>query len=316
MRIIKKLLADISIVEGVLLGALFFVWFLYSLLGLNFYFAFFGGTNAWLAVGVCMFMAFCVSILVDNFRKRLSVDVFFKRLYFFFRSFVLFYLMIVLHFNLKMNAGLIHKSYFDVWLVGSDRMFGWYISGVTIFRDWLNSVLGSWLNGVYLFGYLLMFVVAFVAFHLAKGKREVSALLEATILTSMIGSLGYVLMPAVGPLINNLDMHRENYQLWQNVMATGAAPRGYFFMALAAMPSLHVAHAVTFTYISKKYFAKLLWFMIPMTVWIFIDAVYLRWHYVLDLIVGVFVAILAIIISERLSVYKETGKSADVNDIL
>jgi len=161
-----------------------------------------------------------------------------------------------------------------------------------------------------------MFIISFVAFHLARGKTEVKALLEATILTSMIGSVGYVVMPAIGPLINHVELYPENYNLWKQVMSSGVAPRGYFFMALAAMPSLHVAHAVTFTYISKKYFSKLLWFMLPMTVWIFIDAVYLRWHYVLDLVVGIFVSILAIMISEKLNVNKKAGKSEPISDIL
>jgi hypothetical protein len=125
----------------------------------------------------------------------------------------------------------------------------------------------------------------------------------------MAGPLSYLVRPALGPFIfehgsNALATEAElrMYDVYLQVRDCGAAWVGehggqYFAQPLAAMPSLHVGASFIIAYYAVK---ARLW-VSPITVlaflWIFIESVAARWHYLIDLPVGLLLAALVIVVS-------------------
>ena len=76
--------------------------------------------------------------------------------------------------------------------------------------------------------------------------------------------------------------------------------QGAEFLAtgLAAMPSLHVASSAVFVYFAWVYERHLSWFYVPLFVFILIEAVATRWHYLVDIVAGLGLTALAILVVE------------------
>jgi hypothetical protein len=74
----------------------------------------------------------------------------------------------------------------------------------------------------------------------------------------------------------------------------------YFVAALAAMPSLHLAHALVFLYFGLRYVRWLGFIYVVPVTFIAAEAVASRWHYLVDLPAGVAVASCGILPAYRL----------------
>jgi hypothetical protein len=131
----------------------------------------------------------------------------------------------------------------------------------------------------------------------------------ALLLNLMIGPLTYLIAPAVGPFIFETGPNQAAtaaqqamYAQFSDLVAQGpswliAHGGAYFTAPLAAMPSLHVSAACIVSYYAiraRSWFAPL---MILFAIWIFIDSVVSRWHYLIDLPPGILLAMVSIAIA-------------------
>jgi hypothetical protein len=73
----------------------------------------------------------------------------------------------------------------------------------------------------------------------------------------------------------------------------------YFTGGLAAMPSLHMAHALVMTWFMIK--ARSIWVpaFLLITFWVLIESVASRWHYIIDLPAGALLAVFVIWLTNR-----------------
>jgi len=295
-KYLKRFWGSTSAVERIAVGANLVLAFLFFTKGISFEFVLY--VQVW---GI-VFLIFCFSFLFRLFyavwhkKNKTSLRNIF---YFGFRSSFVYYVVFLFHFNIKANVYLLNNTYHDDLLLATEKWFAYYIDGIFVFRDWLTGLVGPWINEVYLGGFLAMFMVSFVFFHLYRDRKKTRAMLDATFLTSIIGSVGYALMPALGPFAFSGELYPHQLGGWQHLVETGEITRAYAVFSLAAMPSLHVAHGIIFTYMAAKYFRRLLWFMVPMMLLILTDAVYLEWHYVIDMVVGACIAWFAVWFIER-----------------
>ncbi len=83
------------------------------------------------------------------------------------------------------------------------------------------------------------------------------------------------------------------FDTYQEIKNTGVIPDGFFISGLAAMPSLHLAHATVFLIysMSLNIYFKIL-FVLSWIIF-FIDSMALGWHYFIDIPVGVLLGVLA-----------------------
>jgi membrane-associated phospholipid phosphatase len=81
---------------------------------------------------------------------------------------------------------------------------------------------------------------------------------------------------------------------------TRVPPPGYFTLPLAAMPSLHAAHAMLFTALAFRRFPWLGACFLVILLFILFEAVASGWHYVLDLPAGALLAGFCLWLADRL----------------
>lgn len=207
---------------------------------------------------------------------------------------------IVVHFNLKAWTPLVHSRLFDNELMQVDRVFGDLVPALTALRrgiaaglERLHVPVDPLYHGVFVTAFFVSFT-AHALFDTPSGFRRV---VLAACLVLLIGGVGYWVLPAKGPFIFRPGENRLA-ELTQRAMearfdafvATRVPPPGYFTAPLAAMPSLHTAHATLFTVFAYRRIRWLFWPLALALFWIVIEAVAAGWHYVVDLPVGVALA--------------------------
>jgi hypothetical protein len=160
-------------------------------------------------------------------------------------------------------------------------------------------------------GFFAVFVLSYLT-HSIGDRRWHYHNMIGLLLIEMVGPLSYLFAPAVGPFIfeqgpNPLATNAEltMYEVYKQVLSGGAAwvsAHGghYFAQPLAAMPSLHVGA----TFVIVYYAVKARQWVSPLAVlafaWIVIESVVARWHYLIDLPVGLLLAAGVIFVTNRL----------------
>lgn len=228
--------------------------------------------------------------------------------------FLLFPLFAAAFTYLKSAVPLLHPFAFDVEFAAWDRA----LHGGVAPWQWLQPLLGhAYVTAVVNTAYHLWFfvtygVLAWQAVSLSRPRLRLQYLLTTLLLWGLAGNLLAVLLSSAGPVyygrVTGLAdpfaplmayLHAANEtapvlalqvqdMLWQAYVDQGAA----LGAGISAMPSLHVATAVSYMLLG---FACRRWLGIAFAVFaglIFIGSIHLGWHYALDGYVGALCALL------------------------
>lgn len=223
---------------------------------------------------------------------------------------ILFVVVMYFHFHIKMWMPLVNPVLFDETYLAIDNWLRPLIEALAALRGWAALLLPE-VDGWYQLGFLLMFALS-LWFHAIGHRRHHFQTLTAILLMQMLGAFAYLIGPAVGPFIfeNGANARataaqQSMYALFRQVQEWGApwlVRNGgeYFTGPPAAMPSLHIAGAWIMTHYALKARLAVAPFMVLMLVWIAVESVVSRWHYLIDLPAGLALAALAIVASDRL----------------
>jgi membrane-associated phospholipid phosphatase len=161
----------------------------------------------------------------------------------------------------------------------------------------MNPLLTDFLQIAYSTYYFIP--VSFGIILLVSGqKKDFDRSLFMILLCFYLSYLGYILMPALGPRFY-LD-HLQTTRL-QGLLVT--EPLHDLLNRLEgikrdAFPSGHTGIAVVVLYLSYHYKRNLFWIYLPIVSLLLFSTVYLRYHYVVDVIAGFGLTLLTIIIGE------------------
>jgi mitochondrial fission protein ELM1 len=230
-----------------------------------------------------------------------------------------FILVICIHFNIKMWIPLINPELYDHDYYAIDEAARPILAFLGEVRGLIGRVSSAediW----YQAAFFSAFVLSFLA-HALGDRRFHYANMLALLFIETVGPLTYLIAPAVGPFIfehgpNALATAAElqMYEGYRQVLQGGADwinahGSEYFALPLAAMPSLHVGA----TFIILYYAVRARSWMSPFAAlafgWIVIESVVARWHYLIDLPVGLLLAVAAIAVASRLC-SREAGPAA------
>ncbi|MEO8665144.1 MAG: phosphatase PAP2 family protein [Ignavibacteria bacterium] len=125
--------------------------------------------------------------------------------------------------------------------------------------------------------------------------------------------LGYVLVPAIGPRFTLHNFQNMNLELPGIFLAEkirylidigesipGKVPNPQDFAQRDAFPSGHTILMTLITYLSHKIRSKSFYFYLPYTILMVFSTVYLRYHYVIDLIAAVPIVLITIFVANKL----------------
>jgi membrane-associated phospholipid phosphatase len=177
----------------------------------------------------------------------------------------------------------------DTRLAGIDRaMFGG-TDPVLALQHWVHPALSEWLAGSYVF-YAFVFPIVLGGIYVLK---EDDAFQEATLVLCIVlgvGYIGYNLVPARGPLFTQaFDVKLDLYYtatVKSNLMDAGRVPRDCF-------PSLHTGATIAMLIAAWRHIRKIGIAITPLAISIPFACVYLRYHWVIDVVAGFLLAVVA-----------------------
>jgi membrane-associated phospholipid phosphatase len=164
-----------------------------------------------------------------------------------------------------------------------------------------NPVLSEIFHSFYTSYYPFLPILGFVLYAGRDYEKFRNVMLSVT-LGFYLGYIGYMLMPTVGPRFYMADMFTKTVQGTTMVSERVA----HMLNALEStrrdcFPSLHTAITVIVTAYAFRYRRSLFWFLFPVNIGIIIATVYLRYHYVVDVIAGLFLAAFCLWAGPRLN---------------
>ncbi len=210
---------------------------------------------------------------------------------------------------------------FDAILIKIDH---WLLNGrdlAVIMQGLLNDHLSSWLALVYN-GYFFFFLATPLILFLMKKHRALNDLLLAVVITVYLSLVDYILVPCVGPILAQQNL--LTLPLWQGESIFKAAYwliignyAGYKNM-FHCFPSLHAAVTLIWLIFAWRHGKVLFIIYLPLILSTWLATVYLRWHYLVDILAGFLIAIIALILAptlndwwERKNHYESPNRPAD-----
>ncbi len=165
----------------------------------------------------------------------------------------------------------------------------------------VERVMNPFLTDVFQIAYSTYYflpVILGVALKIKGMKEEFEKSLFLILLCFYLSYVGYILVPAVGPRYAIEHLHETQVTGFlfskpiQNILNMLEGVKR------DAFPSGHTAIALTVLFLSYRYVRWLFWLIsIPVTLLVF-STVYCRYHYVVDVIGGVLLALVTIICGE------------------
>ncbi|MGZ3688011.1 MAG: phosphatase PAP2 family protein, partial [Bdellovibrionota bacterium] len=183
-----------------------------------------------------------------------------------------------------------------------DAQLQWLDSAIFLGHDplliaerWISPALSEWMTLSYT-AYGLIFLAVFAMLFVKKDLQPFAKLIFATTLALALGYLGYTLVPAVGPMFARtfstpVDLHYLK-ELKESLIDRTRIERDCF-------PSLHTAITLIAASFAWRNLKPLFWILAPFAVTVPLACVYLRYHYVVDVLAGIALAAFAIVTSER-----------------
>lgn len=176
---------------------------------------------------------------------------------------------------------------------------------------WAERFIHPVLTEIFSFCYMIFFAfgpAVALTLYLQKRKTEFRAVMVSVVLCFYAGYLLYVLFPAVPPRITLQHLFTVKFNgtpLADTAIAMiNVLPRE----SRAAFPSLHSAVTLLSLILAHKYVRWLFWILLPFCTGLLLSTVYLRHHYVIDLIAGFILCILAFIYGPRVDAWWNSRK--------
>lgn len=216
-------------------------------------------------------------------------------------------LVIFLHFNFKAWMPLVNPYSYDEHYQRLDD-WAWPLrDGFLSIRQAIADKVTVDMNHAYHGLFVALFFLSISLHAILDTPRRQRQLILGLCLILLLGGVGYWVAPAVGPFlyregVNPLSTDAQHHMLamFHQVSASGQLPPGYFTAPLAAMPSLHIAHALFLTLFAARMLRCLLLLYLPVFLWIVVASVASGWHYLIDLPMGAALSLACFWLAARL----------------
>jgi len=172
----------------------------------------------------------------------------------------------------------------DAALIALDqRLFGFQAS--VALQRFVTPALTSWMQFAYVFHLFNIPIVACFVYA-RRPRARFREMMAGLLVVSFLGLLGYVLVPAIGPVYT---LHSQYTVPLSTPLAV--LNRQMEFMDFARIrrdvfPSLHVAISFVVWLYAWRNSKRLFWILSPFIVSLWISTVYLRYHYLIDCVAG------------------------------
>ena len=192
-----------------------------------------------------------------------------------------------------------HTTTFDAHLIAVDHaLFGVHPT------VWMEQLISPALSTIFQFAYISYYFIplSLGAVLIAKGRfKEFDKALFGILLCFYLSYLGYLLVPAIGPRFTLSHLQTGTLQLVPFIETIQQVLNGLEKNKTDAFPSGHTAVSLLcLSYAWKKRERTLFIGLLPLVLGLVVSTVYLRYHYVIDVIAGIALAGLTILLAPGL----------------
>ncbi|MFC1850088.1 phosphatase PAP2 family protein [candidate division CSSED10-310 bacterium] len=205
---------------------------------------------------------------------------------------------LVIYENLHDMVHLINPQDYDQILSNLDEvLFG--VQPTVYLEQFISPVLTE----LSYFAYMTYFFYPVISLGVLYYQRRLDKFRNLTLSIVMVvylGFAGYVLVPAVGPqyaLVGDYSVDLNGYQL----SALQQKIDDLFRISRDCFPSLHFSLSAVILFMTYRHNRWLFWFYLPCVLGLWFSTVYLRYHYVVDLLAGIPLIMLVLYSAPRLN---------------
>lgn len=235
----------------------------------------------WVTIGV-----FAIFLVIIKYKKNWRI----------LRDWLPFGFCIAIYTNLHDTVHFANQNDVQHWLIKiDDWLFG--VQPCVWAQKFINPTLTDIFIAAYA-NYFILVIVAALVLYFMKRYKEFRYTLVSTIICYYMGYFLFVIFPAAPPRIVlkplfYVTLHGQHLNSISDAILTASSSRGAF-------PSLHCAVSFVSLFFAWRYLKWLFWIMLPAVIMLIVSTVYLRHHYVIDLIAGLFLGIFAFWIGPKL----------------
>jgi membrane-associated phospholipid phosphatase len=168
---------------------------------------------------------------------------------------------------------------------------------------WLERFFITWVADILSLAYISYYFIPLILILILyfRGKPEEFSLTVSTLLLGYyICYMGYIFMPAIGPRFTLASLQQiplKGGVIMNTVVDTLNALEGN---QRDCFPSGHTQTVLISLWFAFKYRRPLFWIYLPIIIALIISTVYLRYHYVIDLVAGFAAAGITLLLGTRL----------------
>jgi membrane-associated phospholipid phosphatase len=219
-----------------------------------------------------------------------------KKIFFVLHAFIPIVIILLVFNSLGELIPRVRHQYYDDILIRIDyALFGTH---PTVWMEQFNNALLTGLLQIAYISYYFMPILLGTSLFLRKKQNEFDSAVFTIVLCFYLSYIGYLLVPAVGPRftlnqVQTMDLQAGPFTLWIQQTLDGLEKN-----KTDAFPSGHTAVALVSLFYAMKYRERVLfWVLVPSVSALIISTVYLRYHYVIDVIAGVLLAMITVLIA-------------------
>ena len=176
----------------------------------------------------------------------------------------------------------------DTTLIALDQKLFGFQASVAIQR-FISRPLTAWMDWAYFFHILNIPLVA-CFLYLQRRREQFREMMSGLMVVCFFGLLGYILVPAIGPQYALRD--RFTVPLDQSIPVFNHQVEFMDFARIRrdVFPSMHVAISFVVWLYAYRNSRRLFWILSPFILSLWVSTVYLRYHYLVDVLAGLILA--------------------------
>lgn len=172
----------------------------------------------------------------------------------------------------------------DAELIAWDqRLFGF--QACVAIQRFISPPLTAWMEFAYAFHILNIPIVA-CFIYLRRSRLRFREMMAGVLVVTFFGVLGYLLVPAIGPMYTLRDQFTVPLTQPLALVNRQIEFMDYARILRDVFPSLHVGMSLVVWMYAYRNSRRLFWILSPLILSLWVSTVYLRYHYLVDVLAG------------------------------
>ncbi len=192
----------------------------------------------------------------------------------------------------------------DLLIAWDQRLFG--LQASVALQRFISPPLTGWMSFAYFFHLLNIPIVA-CFIYLRRPRRYFREMMCGVLVVCFFGIIGYLVVPATGPLYTLRDQYTVPLSQPLAVFNREVDFMDFARIRRDVFPSLHVGISFLVWLYAYRNSQKLFWILSPFVLSLWVSTVYLRYHYLVDVLAGLILAPLSLWLSDGL--FKHFGET-------